>query len=93
MKLTKDQFIEHVDNLRTMVSELDELSGVLRSDELVFGEWFDNYFLLVEEMCEFDELKDYDPYYGYPLDWYVFNMQPKSINITSAKDLWDYLNK
>ena len=71
MKLTKEQFVRETSNLIQLQNTLCRMTDELDIHESVFDRWFENYFNLVEDMCEMDEAA-FDNWDGSPLDYWVF---------------------
>ena len=69
MKLDKAQFCTAVETYKVMLKEQDELLDALNANiEWKPGEWINNYYDLLSDLCELDE----DPYIGTDLDWFCF---------------------
>ena len=69
MKLNKRQFCMAVETYQTMWEEESAIIDMLDlSPEWKCGEWVNNYYELLTELCELEE----DSYIGTDLDWYCF---------------------
>lgn len=69
MKLSKIQFCTAVDAYKSMLAEEQMIQNALDiSPVWVPGEWIQNYYELLSELCELEE----DPYIGTDLDWFCF---------------------
>lgn len=69
MKLDKAQFCTAVKTYKVMLEEQDELLDALNANiEWKPGEWINNYYDLLSDLCELDE----DPYISTDLDWFCF---------------------
>lgn len=69
MKLSKAQFCTAVETYKVMLEEQDELLDALNANiEWKPGEWINNYYDLLSDLCELEE----DPYIGTDLDWFCF---------------------
>ncbi len=69
MKLDKAQFCTAVETYKEMLEEQDELLDALNANiEWKPGEWINNYYELLTDLCEMEE----DPYIGTDLDWFCF---------------------
>lgn len=103
MKLTKDEFVEHVEHLLEMMHQSDIITDALDVGESIFDRWIENYYNLLYNCCEFTD-EDCDCWDGAPLDFYVFivgytkdsdytytNPKGKEINFESPEQLYDYI--
>ena len=48
MKLTKEQFVEHVTNLTSMLKDVNDLVLCLHAETTIMDDWFDGYYHLVD---------------------------------------------
>ena len=70
MKLNKRQFCTAVDTFKTMLEEEHQIIDVLDiGPEWKGGDWIQNYYELLTEVCELEE----DSLYGSDLDWFCFD--------------------
>ena len=70
MKLNKRQFCIAVDTFKTMLEEERQIIDVLDiGPEWKGGDWIQNYYELLTDLCEFEE----DPIYGNDLNWFCFD--------------------
>jgi hypothetical protein len=69
MKLDKRQFCIAVETYQEMLEEEDKLINAFDiSPEWKPGHWIQNYYELLEELCELEV----DDLYGSDLDWFCF---------------------
>lgn len=69
MKLDKRQFCIAVETYKEMLEEEKKLLDALDvAPEWKPGEWINNYYELLEEVCELEV----DDLYGTDLDWFCF---------------------
>lgn len=70
MKLDKAQFCTAVETYKVMLEEQDELLDALNANiEWKPGEWINNYYDLLSDLCELE----IDELYGSDLDWFCFD--------------------
>ena len=70
MKLDKRQFCTAVDTFKTMLEEEHQIIDVLDiGPEWRGGDWIQNYYELLTDLCELEE----DDLYGSDLDWFCFD--------------------
>lgn len=70
MKLTKAQFCDFVETFDRMLQEEKVIANSLNVNaEWKPLEWVQNYFNMLEELCELEE----DPAYGTDLTWFCFD--------------------
>lgn len=100
MKLSKKQFCIAVNTFHDMLEQENKLLDVLNiTPEWVPGEWVNNYYDLLSELCELEE----DPQIGTILDWFCFEIDfgkdkdnkiyngYKEWTINSPEILYDYI--
>ena len=102
MKLTKEQFVTHVNFLLDMSKDSTELSNALGCGDFIFDTWFDYYYTLVEEMCEFPE-EIHHTWYGSPLAYWIFtaegvysptayiDLNEEEVYFHSTEEVYDYI--
>ncbi len=102
MKLTKEQFVENVDNLVSMHKKICEITSHFEVSECVFDNWFDGYYTLVDKLCEFSD-DMYDNWFGTPLDYWIFtaggefitmpytDANKEEIHFYSTEEVYDYI--
>lgn len=70
MRMTKKQFCNAIETYQNMVEQYHEVAAVLNiGPETVFDFWIDNYYILIQDLCELEE----NNLYGTDLDWFVFD--------------------
>ena len=70
MKLSKRQFCLAVDIYQEMLEKEEELLNALNiNPEWSPGEWINNYYDLLTDLCELDN----DELYGSDLDWFCYD--------------------
>lgn len=88
MKLNKKEFCAAVDTYREMLEEETKfLDAFDISPEWKPGEWINNYYEFLSDMCELEE----NPNYGTILDWFCFDMkfgQDKDSKIFEGSRTW-----
>lgn len=105
MKLSKKQFCIAVETFKEMVEEENDLINALDiSPEWKPGRWVNNYYELLEDLCELEV----DDLYGTDLDWFCFETdfgQNKDMNkvyntetgrtwrIESPEILYDFITR
>ena len=105
MKLDKRQFCIAVETYKEMLEEQDELLDALNANiEWKPGEWINNYYDLLSDLCELEE----DPYIGTDLDWFCFETDfgrrkdmckvfdhetSRTWHIESPEILYDYITR
>ena len=101
MKLNKKQFCMAVKNYQTMLEEEKQITNVLDiGPEWKGAEWINNYYELLEDLCELEE----DPYMGTDLAWFCYETdfgreedyckifdEGKTWRITSPEILYDFI--
>lgn len=100
MKLNKKEFYTAVNTYRSMLEEENKLIDALDiSPEWKPGEWINNYYEFLSDMCELEE----NPTYGTILDWFCYDMDfgrdkdskiydgNKTWVINSPEILYDYI--
>lgn len=69
MRMTKQQFCDAIETYQSMMEQYDEVAEVLNiGPETIFDSWIDNYYILIQNLCELEE----NEIYGTDLDWFVF---------------------
>ena len=67
--MTKQQFCDAIETYQSMMEQYDEVAEVLNiGPETIFDSWIDNYYILIQNLCELEE----NEIYGTDLDWFVF---------------------
>ena len=105
MKLDKRQFCIAVETYKEMLEEEEKLLDALDvAPEWKPGEWINNYYELLEDLCELEV----DDLYGTDLDWFCFETdfgQNKDMNkvyntetgrtwrIESPEILYDFITR
>ena len=105
MKLSKAQFCIAVETFKEMMEEENDLINALDiSPEWKPGRWVNNYYELLEDLCELEV----DDLYGTDLDWFCFETdfgQNKDMNkvydtkagrswrIESPEILYDFITR
>lgn len=105
MKLSKHQFCVAVETFKEMMEEENDLINALDiSPEWKPGRWINNYYELLEDLCELEV----DDLYGTDLDWFCFETdfgQNKDMNkvyntetgrtwrIESPEILYDFITR
>lgn len=102
MKLTKEQFVKHVNYLIEINKGTNELCRCLEISDCVLDTWFDHYFTLVEDLCEFSE-PFYDTWIGSPLAYWIFTaegeysstayigLEGEKIYFHSTEEVYDFI--
>lgn len=102
MKLTKEQFVENVDNLISMHKKIYEITSCFEVSECVFDNWFDSYYTLVDKLCEIPDHM-YDNWFGTPLDYWIFtaggeyiptpytDVNKEKVYFHSTEEVYDYI--
>lgn len=103
MKLNKLQFIKYVETYKKMLYKETNIIDVLGDCiEWEPGNWINNYYKLLSDMCELKE----NNIFGTSLDWFCYetgfgthdnminivdNEEHKIIYINNAEDLYNYI--
>lgn len=104
MRLSKEDFIQEVENIVTMIRQVNLLVDALGSStDTVFDDWISNYYNLLSTCCDFkeEECLGWD---GSPLDFYIFtiaqidepfrlytNYKDEEIDLSTPEQLYDYI--
>ena len=105
MKLNKLQFIKYVETYKKMLyKETNIINALGDCIEWEPGNWINNYYKLLSDMCELKE----NNIFGTSLDWFCYetdfgthdnminimdNGKHKIIYINNAEDLYNYIIK
>ena len=100
MKLSKKEFCTAVNTYKSMLEEETKfLDAFDISPEWKPGEWINNYYEFLSDMCELEE----NPNYGTILDWFCFDMNfgrdedskifegSRTWRVNSPEILYDYI--
>jgi len=70
MKLSKNEFCNAVDTYKQMLKEENDFLNLLNANpEWKPGEWIENYYKLLTDLCELEE----HPTWGTILDWFCYD--------------------
>lgn len=70
MKLSKEQFIKHINCYEQMLNQENEILNILGGIyEWAPSDWINSFYDLFSEMCELKE----NPAFGTSLDWFCFD--------------------
>lgn len=98
MRLTREEFIQAIKVIETMINEENSIMNALDiNPEWTPGTWVNEYYELVSQMCDFRE-NDYTIDYGSDLDYFCWelnfgkNWKPKKWKLGMVADDGEDIN-